>query len=112
MTIVADIERTEAAVIVALAGRLDSGAAPTLDQALSPLVEPGGRILLDLAKVDFVSSAGLRIFLKTAKQAKAANAGLALCGLNDSVRDVFEISGFMTIFAVHPDRAQALAALN
>lgn len=112
MTIVADIERTDAAVIVALTGRLDSGAAPTLDQALSPLVEPGGRLVLDLAKLDFVSSAGLRIFLKTAKQAKTANAGLALCSLNESVRDVFEISGFMTIFAVYSDRAQALAALN
>jgi anti-anti-sigma factor len=111
VSIVADIERMDGAVIVALTGRLDSGAAPSLDQALSPLVEPDGRLVLDLTKLDFVSSAGLRIFLKTAKQAKAARAGMALCGLNDSVRDVFEISGFMTIFAVHADRAEALAAL-
>ena len=52
----------------------------------------------------------LRVLLVAAKQSKAVHCKLALCSLKAQVRDVFDISGFGTIIALHPDRDSALAA--
>ena len=112
LAIAVEIERAGAATIVKLAGRLDGPAAPALDQELVPLVVPGARLVLDMTDLAYVSSAGLRIFLKTSKQAKAVKASLSLFGINDIVQEVFDISGFTAIFAIHGSRDEALAALR
>ncbi len=52
----------------------------------------------------------MRVLLVAAKQSKAVHCKLALCSLKAQVRDVFDISGFGTIIALHPDRDSALAA--
>jgi anti-sigma B factor antagonist len=73
---------------------------------------PGARIVLDLADLEYVSSAGLRSVLGALKRAGATGGKLALAAPIPSVLEVFEISGFNTLLAVHPDRASAVAALN
>lgn len=110
MSITVEIAREDAATIAKLTGRLDGPAAPTLDQALVPLVTPGTKLVLDLTDLAYVSSAGLRIFLKTAKQAKAVKARLSLFGINEAVQEVFDISGFTAIFEIHENRDSAIAA--
>ncbi len=112
MSITVEIAREDVATIAKLTGRLDGPAAPVLDQELVPLVVPGAKLVLDLTDLAYVSSAGLRIFLKTAKQAKAAKARLSLFGINDVVQEVFDISGFTAIFEIHENRDLALAALR
>ena len=58
------------------------------------------------------SSAGLRVLLKFGKQAKAAKVRLVLARLTPTVKEVFDISGFTSIFEIKPDRGQALASLG
>lgn len=103
-------EITKRAVIHRLSGRLDTATSPaaekTIMQALSP---EQSRIVLDMREVAYVSSAGLRIVLLVAKQAKAAQGALALFGMQPGVREVFDISGFSRILSILPSEAEAIA---
>ena len=98
-------------VLAAPEGRLDTAAAPAVEERLVALVGASS-VVLDLADVRFVSSAGLRVLLLAAKAAKAAGRGIAVCALQPGVREVFEISGFDRIIPAYATREQALAALS
>lgn len=96
--------------IVAFAGSLDSATAPLAQQALDGILASGGRkIVVDFTELDYISSAGLRVLLGTAKQLGAG--ALRLFGLNETVGEVFKISGFSTILAVCATEAAALEGL-
>jgi anti-anti-sigma factor len=92
-------------------GRLDTAAAPEFEARLLSLLAGTG-VLVDMAQVRFVSSAGLRVLLKAAKAAKAAGRAFAVCALLPPVQEVFEISGFDRIMQAYPGREEALAALR
>jgi len=95
--------------IVAFAGNLDSNTSPTAQQALDGILAGGAtRVALDFTALDYISSAGLRVMLGTAKRLKGAGSGLHLFGLNETVREVFDISGFSQILAVFAAEAEAL----
>lgn len=103
-------ETTEGSKTVAvLDGRLDTATAAQTETALLALLEKGG-VIADLANVRYVSSAGLRVLLKAAKQAKTAGASFSVVGLQPPVREVFEISGFDKIIPAFATRAEAAAA--
>ena len=96
--------------IVAFAGHLDSATAPRAQQAIDEILARGVRkLVIDFTKVDYVSSAGLRVLLGTAK--RLGSGGLRLFGLNETVGEVFQISGFATILAVFPTESAALERL-
>lgn len=95
--------------IVAIVGSLDSNTAPTAKPALDAVgASPAKKVAVDFAGLDYVSSAGLRVLLGLAKQLSAKGGALRTFGLNQSVREVFEISGFATILKVFPSEADAL----
>ncbi len=97
--------------LVAFAGNLDSNTSPRAQQALDAMLASGGRkMVVDFTAVDYISSAGLRVLLGTAKRLSGGGAGgaLRLFGLNETVREVFDISGFSTILAVYATEADAL----
>lgn len=106
------VEQVNETCVVTASGRLDGTTCNDLDAQLTAAIGASPATILDMAGLDYVSSAGLRILLKGAKQAKARQVKLVICALHPNVREVFEISGFMTIFTVKPDRAAALAALG
>jgi anti-anti-sigma factor len=88
-------------LVVHLAGRLDSSSAPELERLLLEQFTAGlKRLVFDFSALDYVSSAGLRVILLAGKKLRAAQGKLALVGLRDMVREVFEMSGFLTLFAV------------
>lgn len=96
--------------VVAIAGNLDSNTSPQAQQAFDTILAAGGKkIAVDFTALDYISSAGLRVLLGTAKRLNTAGGALRVFGLNDTVREVFEISGFSTILAVFPTEAEALA---
>ncbi len=98
--------------VVAPVGRLDFAAAAAFQAEVERAMAAGGRgtLLLDCAGLDYVSSAGLRVFLIAAKGCQRSGRALALCALQPAVREVFDLSGFSRLFAIHSDRAAALAA--
>lgn len=104
--------RTENDVtLVTLAGSLDSNTSPRAQAALDGILAGGARkVVLDLSRVDYISSAGLRVMLATAKRLSAGGA-LRLFGLNETVREVFDISGFSTFLAVFATETDALRGL-
>ena len=95
--------------VVAFAGNLDSNTSPQAQQALDGILAGGGRkMVVDFTALDYISSAGLRVLLGAAKRLSGAGGALRLFGLNETVREVFDISGFATILAVFPTEADAL----
>ena len=99
--------------ILAPAGRIDTTTSGSVEDALRRVVDDGARrILVDFAAVDYISSAGLRVFLVLAKRLKDEQGRLVLCALPQPVRQVFHLAGFMPLFKVEPSRAAALASLS
>ena len=91
------LDERPGATVVALKGRLDFEAAAGAQATLSGLLErPEGvdAIVIDGSELSYVSSAGLRVFLTLAKEAKAASTPLVVAALHPSAAEVFAISGF------------------
>lgn len=104
-----DEERLEGTVVVRLAGRLDTNTAPEVQEHLDSVVDGGADVVVvGLNDLDFMSSAGLRVLLATAKRLRPSGT-LRVFGLNPTVRDVFDVSGFSMIFPVFEDEPAALA---
>ena len=96
--------------IVAIAGSLDSASAPEAQKALDAVVAGAKKVALDFSQLDYISSAGLRVLLGVAKKLRSSGGTLGMFGLNQSVREVFDISGFSAILPVYPSEAEAVAA--
>ena len=94
-------------------GRLDFSAAAGFQQQVEEALASAGTapatVIIDCTALDYVSSAGLRIFLLAARASQRAGISFALCALKPAVREVFDLSGFSRIIAVYPDRPTALA---
>jgi anti-anti-sigma factor len=105
--------RTEQDVtVVVLVGHLDSNTSPEAQAALDAILAGGvAKVVIDFRALDYISSAGLRVLLGTAKRLKQESGALRLFGLNETVREVFEISGFATILTVVDTEANALRGL-
>lgn len=102
----------DGALVISASGRLDSSSAGELEAVLPARVREHAAVILSLADVPYVSSAGLRVLLIGAKAAKVAGNRLALVGLSPAVREVFDISGFSKIFTIESDVEAALAAIG
>jgi anti-sigma B factor antagonist len=94
--------------VVAVAGRLDSTSSPALEEVLCARVLAQPAVIVDLQQLQYVSSAGLRVLLKSAKAARGAQHRLALAALTPQVQEVFDISGFTSIFQIFETRRQAI----
>jgi anti-anti-sigma factor len=106
-------ERVGGVDVVTAEGRLDGIYSSAFANQVGELITgTNPKILIDFTNIDFVTSAGLRAVLLLMKKAKASGGAFALCGVNDQVREVLDISGFAEMFSIHPGRAEGIAALN
>lgn len=106
-------EKVGEALVIAPTGRVDSVSSAELERLVVSRIDGGERrLVIDLAGVEYVSSAGLRVLLMAAKRLREPPAALVLCGMGPSVRTVLELAGFLPIFAVEPSREPALARLG
>ncbi len=97
------------AAVVKPHGRMDAATAPLFEQACDKLIREGEKaMVLDLSALEYISSAGLRTILSVGKKIKSASGKLALCSLTGMVKEVFDISGFTTMFAVSDTVEQAV----
>ena len=101
-------------VLVALTvDRVDGSNAREFQEALQAVIkDTGNAFLLDMEQLTYISSAGLRVILLIARTLQGKNTKFAVCSLSDSVREVFEISGFDKIVDTHATQADAIAALE
>ena len=108
-----NVVRDGGTVVVGAGERIDGTNAREFQSALEAAIEETDlAVILDLADLTYISSAGLRAILMTARSLRRQEAALAVCSLTDSVREVFEISGFNQIIPVHSSKDEAIAALN
>ena len=84
---------------IALEGRLDTTTAPELEQALKQDLEGATALTLDLSRLDYISSAGLRVLL-SAHKAMSRKGGMKVTHVNEIVNEVFEVTGFSDILTI------------
>ncbi len=95
--------------IISLIGTLDTNTSPEAEVEINKSLEDGARkMAIDLENTRYVSSAGLRIFLATAKKMMSVGGKLILCHPNDIVKDILHVSGFNTIIDVRATVEEAL----
>jgi serine/threonine-protein kinase RsbW len=99
--------------IFELAGRLDAVSTQAAIGRVHTAIAAGTRyVLVDMSEVTFLSSSGLRALLLVRKELIAHGGELRLCGLKPQVHEVFTLTGFTQVFAIHRSRADALAAFG
>ena len=88
-------------IIVSLDGRLDTPVAQEVAEKLEPLKEEaGGTIILDCSALTYISSSGLRIFLSMRKAAAAAGGKVIVRNIDDNIRGIFMMTGFLNLFEI------------
>lgn len=95
-------------LVISPAGRLDTNTAAEFETTLMKLADKSSNIVMDMAGLDFVSSAGLRVILLLAKKNRAARGKLRFAALQDAVEEVFTMSGFSSMFSFFPTVDEAL----
>jgi anti-sigma B factor antagonist len=98
--------------VLELDGQLDGTTSPDVQEQILALLQPGSQIILDLSRVPYMSSAGLRVLLVLARQVEATGSRLVLVGLVEEVRDTMSITGFLGFFTACETLADALAFLE
>jgi len=97
-------------LIVSIKGRIDAVTAPDFEKSLSTWISQGETVLIvNLSELEYISSAGLRSILAIAKVLKAKGGKLIFACLKGTVKDVFKISGFGSIFQLYESEQEALS---
>jgi anti-sigma B factor antagonist len=100
-------------VTLSLSGKLDANSAKAFENKVLAQIESGERrIVIDLAQLDYVSSAGLRVIILASRRLSSANGKMVLCSLKDPVREMFDIAGFSSIFSTYGSHDDAIKALQ
>ena len=84
---------------IALEGRLDTMTAPELEAALNESLNGAESLVLDFSKLEYISSAGLRVLL-SAHKAMSGKGGMKVTNVNEIVREVFDVTGFADILTI------------
>jgi len=106
------IKNVDRVTVIDLAGEIDGKSAPLAQQQIVPTLQSGAKLLLDMSKVPYMSSAGLRLMLLLYRQMANLNGSIALVGLSDEIRDTMEATGFLGYFTTCATVDEALAALQ
>ena len=108
-----EIKTVDDVKIAALGPRFDAYSAKEVETALKELIEGGTKkIICDFSQTEYISSAGLRVLLATAKSLQRADGNIALCSLKPYVREVFETAGFTQLFKIYDSEEAALDTLK
>jgi len=93
------IQETDGRLVAILSGELDTAAARETELALQPLLKSEGKpVVIDCSSLEYISSSGLRILLGILKQSKACGSSVTLKNVNDVIREVLELTGFVSLF--------------
>ena len=84
---------------IALEGRLDTNTAPDLEKELKESTEGINELILDLEKLEYISSAGLRVLL-AAQKTMAKKGGMKLIHVNDLIMEILDVTGFVDILEI------------
>ncbi|MCH9613277.1 MAG: putative anti-sigma factor antagonist BtrV [Chlamydiia bacterium] len=103
-------EAKDSFTILRLEGRLDASSAPLLESKLGEHVKADAKVLVDFAKVDYLSSAGMRLLLSATKKMKNVSAKLIFFSINDEVMEIIKMAGFERILSISGNETEAVNA--
>ena len=93
------LELVNGKYIATLEGEMDTAAATEAEEVLRPLYEADGKdVIIDCNDLEYIASSGLRILLGILKGAKASGSKVTLRDVNDDIKNVFKLTGFISIF--------------
>jgi anti-anti-sigma factor len=117
--------RTSDIVTLCLVGKLDTNSAKAFEETFLTRIESGNRrFIIDLAQLEYIGSAGLRVFAVASKRLNGVNGKIVLCGFQktvpyntlnrrtDPVREVFDIAGFSSLFSTYGSQDDAIRGLQ
>ena len=93
------VKELDGKYVASLEGEMDTAAAVEAEEILKPLYATGGKdVIIDCTGLEYIASSGLRILLSILKGAKAGGSKLVLRGVNEDIKSVFALTGFINIF--------------
>ena len=93
------IEEIDGKFVATLNGEMDTAAAMEAEEKLKPLYNTNGKdVIIDCSGLEYIASSGLRILLSILKGAKANGSKVVMRGMNDEIKNVFKLTGFINIF--------------
>ncbi len=92
-------KRNAAELTVALSGRLDTNTAPELEKALNTSLEGVNMLFIDMEKLDYISSAGLRVLL-AAQKTMNEQGKMTITHVNEAIMEIFEVTGLSDILTI------------
>ncbi len=112
MALEVKVIEVEDVVVIKLIGNLDTNTAPEAEIVINGwLQKDTKKMVVDLEEAKYVSSAGLRVFLATAKKMTAAGGAVIFCSPNEVVKEILDISGFSTILNIKGSQQEAIDEL-
>jgi len=94
------VKTNDSMAVISLEGRLDTVSSPDLEAVLEKMPENVNSIEFDFARLDYVSSAGLRVLLSTQKKFKQVGGHMSIANICPTVQEVFDITGFTDILSI------------
>ena len=93
------IEEIDGKYVATLVGELDTAAAVEVEEILKPLYTSDGKdVVIDCTDLEYIASSGIRILISILKGAKATGSQVVMRGVNDDIKNVFKLTGFISIF--------------
>ncbi|MEE3467192.1 MAG: STAS domain-containing protein [Eubacterium sp.] len=93
-------EENEKEVVILVEGKLDTNSSPQLTEEISKYLGSAEKVILDLEKLDYVSSAGLRVFVMADQQMEANGGVLNVKNVTRDIMDIFEMTGFDNMLTI------------
>lgn len=106
------VDKKSDITVIEIIGDLDGTSAETAQKEISENITPGCSLIFNMEKCTFISSAGLRVLLVSAKHIKRENGKGALAGLSGDIKDVMEMTGFDHIFNNYDTISKAIEAVR
>jgi stage II sporulation protein AA (anti-sigma F factor antagonist) len=102
------VETSADYTLVYVEGRVDTINALEFEKSIMEVIDKGcTKLILDCSGLNYISSSGLRIFLVVRKKMSAIKGHFILCSMQPSIKEIFDISGFSSIFSILPDQTSA-----
>ena len=99
-------------VVIEMSGDIDSNSAPAAQQkVMSEGVKPGAKVILEMSRVGYMSSAGLRMLLYIYRQMASSGGSVGIVGLSEDIQDTMSLTGFLGFFKLYPTLNEALASI-
>jgi anti-anti-sigma factor len=98
------LEKSGEFQIIKLEGRLDTTTSDSIKTKIDEIISSGEKhLVVDCTHLDYISSTGLRVFLSALKKLNNNEGTLRLAGLQDNIKQIFDISGFTKLFKIYKD---------